>query len=237
MYKNQFISVIITAAGSGNRMNSNIPKLEIKIHNKPIINYTVEKLANVDIFDEIILVTSKELLEEYKSRFKIFKNLEVVLGGDSREESTFKGLKALSVKSEIVLCHDGARPFVKEETILDSIDSAILNGSGVACVKTKDTIKLVSKNKVELTPNREKLYLVQTPQTFKTTLILKAYNTLFNKVKTTDDSSFIEELGEEVYIIKGSYENIKITTKEDLLFAKMLLEEKWELELDMTFIS
>lgn len=225
MYKDKFISAIITAAGSGERMNSNIPKLEIKIQEKPIINYTLEKISNLDVFDEIILVTSKELVEEYKDRFKKNNILKIIEGGDSREESTFHGLKSLSENSDIVLCHDGARPFVRKKTLIDSIESAILYGSGIACVKTKDTIKLVNNNKVELTPNREKLYLVQTPQTFETKLIVDAYNKLYNKVKTTDDSSFLEKLGEEVYIVEGSYDNIKITTQEDLVFAKMLLEE------------
>lgn len=225
MYKDNFVSAIITAAGSGQRMNAGKPKLEIKIKDKPIINYTVDKFVNLEVFDEILIVTSSDLLEEYTNRFENIKNVKVVLGGSSREESTFNGLKSLDERSQIVVCHDGARPNVSEKTILDSIDSAIEFGSGIACVKSKDTIKLVKDHIVEFTPNRDNLYNVQTPQTFKTDLILKAYNSVFGKVKTTDDASFLEEINEKVHIVEGTYENIKITTKEDLLFAKMIMEE------------
>lgn len=226
MYKNKYISAIITAAGSGLRMGYDIPKLEIEINDKAIINYTVEKLSGLDIFDEIILVTSPELLEVYEKRFSYLSRLKVVEGGKSREESTLKGLNSLDKKSQIVVCHDGARPFVSRDTILKSIDSALVRGSGIAAVKVKDTIKLVDNNIVHITPNRDKLYNVQTPQTFKTDLIKKAYNEFYGKIEAKDDSYFLEIMDGEVYIVDGSYDNIKITTKEDLIFAKMLLEEK-----------
>ena len=132
----------------------------------------------------------------------------------------------MDAKSDLVVCHDGARPLVDPEIILKSLASASEFGSGIAAVKVKDTIKFAENNIVQMTPNRDKLYQVQTPQTFKTDLILKAYEDFFGKVSPTDDSSYLEFLDEKVHLVAGSYKNIKITTKEDLLFAKMLMEEK-----------
>lgn len=224
MYKNSFISAIITAAGSGTRMGKDIPKLEIKLLEKPIIDYTIENISKLKIFDEIILVTSENLMDEYSKRFANIKNLKVVLGGESREASTFNGLKSLNKKSEIVLCHDGARPFVTEEIIINSIESAIKWGSGVAGVKVKDTIKIVENGIATSTPPRENLYQIQTPQTFKKELILKAYNQFYEKISATDDAEFLEAMGANVHIIKGSYKNIKITTPEDLIIGKSIME-------------
>lgn len=225
MYKNSFIAAIITAAGSGTRMGKDIPKLEIKLLEKPIIDYTIENISKLKIFDEIILVTSENLMDEYSKRFANIKNLKVVLGGESREASTFNGLKSLNKKSEIVLCHDGARPFVTEEIIINSIESAIKWGSGVAGVKVKDTIKIVKNGIATSTPLRENLYQIQTPQTFKKELILKAYNQFYEKISATDDAGFLEAMGANVHIIKGSYKNIKITTPEDLIIGKSIMEE------------
>lgn len=226
MYKNTFISAIITAAGSGRRMGKDIPKLEIKLSGKPIIDYTVEKIYKLDIFDEIILVTSKRLIEEYSIRFEKMKNLKVVLGGNSREESTYNALKSLREKSEIVLCHDGARPLVSEDVIISSIESALEYGSGIAGVKAKDTIKIVENGVGISTPPRETLYQIQTPQTFSKELILDAYDTFFGKINSTDDAGFLEAMGKKVHISQGSYSNIKITTREDLAIAKVIMEEK-----------
>lgn len=224
MYKNKFISGIITAAGMGTRMESDIPKLEMKIFGRSIIDYTLEKFYNLDVFDEIILVSSKNLILEYKNRFSKLKNLKVILGGGSREESTYLGLKALNEISEIVVCHDGARPFVTKELILSSIESTMINGSGVTGVKVKDTIKTVEKNVVISTPPRDKLYQIQTPQTFKTELILSAYEKFFGKIPTTDDAGYLEAMGQKVFIVEGDYKNIKITTPEDMLIAKVIME-------------
>lgn len=226
VYKDKFISAVLTAAGSGSRMEAGFPKLEIILKDKAIIDHTVKKFVDLNIFDELILVTSKDLLSAYSKRFKRMKNLRVVLGGNSREESTFLGLKSLSEESDLVVCHDGARPFVSNATILASLDSALAYGSGIAAVKAKDTIKLAENNKVIENLDRSKVYHIQTPQTFKTPLILRAYEKYFGKIQATDDSSFIQALGEDIYLVDGTYENIKITTREDLYLGKLLMEEK-----------
>lgn len=228
MYKNKFISAIITAAGIGLRMSKEIPKLELELGGKPIIDLTVEKIYNTNVFDEIIVVTNAQLLDKYEKRFQKFDKLRVVLGGDSREESTYLGLKAINPNCEIVVCHDGARPFVGQETIINSIDSAIEFGSGVASVPVKDTIKMAKDGTVFSTLDRKFLYHIQTPQTFKFDVIKKAYDNYFGKISVTDDSGYLEALGEKVHLINGSYDNFKITTPEDLLMGKIILEEKWE---------
>lgn len=224
MYKDKFISGIITAAGMGMRMKAGIPKLELKIFDKAIVDYAVEKFYKLEIFDEIILVASKDLVAEYEKRFSKFENLKVILGGNSREESTYLGLKALNEFSEIVVCHDGARPFVSDEVIIKSINSAIEKGSGVAGVKVKDTIKIVENNFVLSTPPRNNLYQIQTPQSFQRELIVSAYDKYFGKIPTTDDAGYLEAIGEKVYIVQGDYKNIKITTPEDMIIAKAIME-------------
>lgn len=222
MYKDRFISAIITAAGNGSRMKSDIPKLELPIGDKKIIEITISNILKVNIFDEIIIATSENLFEIYKKRFESFKNIKIVLGGKTREESTFNAIKNLSENSEITLCHDGARPFVTEEIILNSIDSAIENSAAITVVPVKDTIKKIACEIVDSTPKRKDLYAVQTPQTFKTKVLKSAYEKFFDKILTTDDSRFVEELNVKVHTVLGSYENFKITTVEDYELAKII---------------
>ncbi len=225
MYKNKFISAIITAAGSGSRMGAGIPKLELEISGKSIIEITISKILSANIFDEIILVTSDELLHIYEERFSHIEILKIVKGGDSREESTYFGIKATYSNADIIFCHDGARPNVDMDLILKSVDAAIINGAAIVAVKAKDTIKYIDNGFVESTLDRNKLYQVQTPQVFKAELIRNAYNENFGNIVATDDSSFVEALGHKVSIVEGSYDNFKITTMIDYLLMKMLMEE------------
>lgn len=225
MYKDNFISAIITAAGTGSRMESDIPKLELKISNKTIIEITVSRLLETNVFDEIILVTSEELFELYEERFNNIPNLKVVLGGSSREESTYNGIKALNENSNIVVCHDGARPNIEPELVIKTIDAAMENGAAIVGVRVKDTIKVVNNMVVKSTPDRDTLYQIQTPQVFKVPHLKAAYSRGYNKIAATDDSSYIENLGIEVHMVEGSYDNFKITTWEDYVIMKALLEE------------
>lgn len=222
---NEFISAIITAGGSGTRMGADVPKLEIKIDGHTILEHTLSKFIDLKYIDEIIIVAPKELLAEYKTRYEDEK-IKVVEGGNSREESTFRGLCSISDRSTIVICHDGARPLVDERIIEDSIKSAIEFGSAVAAVKSKDTIKRADKTVIE-TLNRDELYNIQTPQTFKTEILKSAYKN-YKRFKVTDDASLVENLGKEVYLIEGSYKNIKVTTPDDLIIAKAFLENEKE---------
>lgn len=221
------ISVIITAAGSGTRMNSNISKQFIKIKGIPIIERTLKKFYNLNIIDEIILIIKEEEAEYYnKLKEKYHKKIKIVFGGNTREESTYNGLLATDEKSEIIICHDGVRPFVTEKIILDSVESMEYYNAVIVGVPVKDTVKSIKEdNTIAFTPARKYLYNAQTPQVFKRDLILNAYKKGFSEnIQVTDDSSLMEVIGEQVKIIPGSYSNIKITTKEDLIFGEIIAE-------------
>ncbi len=220
----KFISVIITAAGMGQRMNQGIPKLELELFGRRIVDLTLDQFTSLEFVDEIILVTSEELLEEYQNRYASIENLRVILGGSTREASTFEGLKALHPHSDYVICHDGARPFVNEKIITDALITAFEKDACIAAVPVKDTIKYVEDGQVKSTPSRKNLYAVQTPQVFKTELILQAYRKFLGKLPATDDAGFVEAFGHPVAVSEGSYQNIKITTPEDLFTGERILE-------------
>lgn len=220
-------TAIILSAGSGKRMNSNIAKQYLEIKDKAIIVYTIEKFLFQDI-DEVIVVTKKDDLEFFKKLIsgEQFKNIKLVIGGRERSESVFNALKDISEDTEIVIIHDGVRPFIKREVIKENINSAKKYGAVITAVKTKDTIKIVQDNKIKETPNRENLYMAQTPQTFRKDIIKRAYNEFKIDEKATDDSVLVENIGIDVHIVEGSYENIKITTKEDLIIAEAIINNE-----------
>lgn len=220
-------TAIILSAGSGKRMNSNIAKQYLEIKDKPIIVYTIEKFLFQDI-DEVIVVTKKDDLEFFEKLIsgEQFKNIKLVIGGRERSESVFNALKDISEDTEIVIIHDGVRPFIKREVIKENINSAKKYGAVITAVKTKDTIKIVQDNKIKETPNRENLYMAQTPQTFRKDIIKRAYNEFKIDEKATDDSVLVENIGIDVHIVEGSYENIKITTKEDLIIAEAIINNE-----------
>lgn len=228
-YKGKYITVIIPAAGLGKRMKSKVSKQFIEIKNKPILAYTLDKFQNADFIDEIVLVLREDEItytkENIIKKYKYTKVKNISEGGKERQNSVYNGLKKINELSDVVLIHDGARPFIKEETIKSSVDCAINNGACVVGVPVKDTIKIVNDdNVVSDTPDRSKLWSVQTPQAFKKEYIIKAYEeSIENNIVCTDDSMLVERLGIKVNMIHGDYENIKITTPEDIKFAKTLL--------------
>ncbi|WP_237037366.1 2-C-methyl-D-erythritol 4-phosphate cytidylyltransferase [Mediannikoviicoccus vaginalis] len=221
---NKGISVIITAAGSGTRMGTELPKQFLKLNNREIIHRTVGKFFHLSFVREIIIVVSEgeiercsEILKEYSSKLKFAK------GGDTREESTFNGLSQVSKTSEIVITHDGVRPFVKTDTIIGALKEVKENEAVVVCVPMKDTIKNAKAGYIAYTPNREELYNAQTPQIFYKDSLVKGYEKAFKEnIKVTDDSSLMEVIGQKVKIYIGEYDNIKITTKEDLIIGEIL---------------
>ena len=152
----------------------------------------------------------------------------MVVGGDTRQESVYNALKELSSNTDIVVIHDAVRPFVNEDMIIQSIDDANRYGSAIVAVPVKDTIKESDNDGfVMKTLDRRKLWAIQTPQTFKYDLIMKAH--LYardNNIQATDDAFLVEQIGHKVKLIMGSYENIKITTPDDLAVAKAILESR-----------
>lgn len=221
-----FTSAIVLAAGIGSRFKSATSKALAKIAKTPIITFSLRSLNNHPLINDIIVVCNSSnrpaILEEI-SRLSLDKVTKVILGGKLRQDSVRCGLKALDSNTDIVLIHDGVRPFIDASHVSDLIKKASMSGAAISAVSVKATIKL-SDNKliVRKTLDREKLWEVHTPQVFKKELILKAYSK-FGKEQVTDDSSLIEKLGVKVSIVCGSYSNIKITTPEDIAIAQAIL--------------
>ena len=222
--------VVIVAAGSGSRMKRDINKQFIKLDGKEIIAYTIEKFyKSEDIGDIVIVIKENEekyFIENIINKYG-FDNIKLAYGGKERQDSVYNGIKKLNSNCEIVLIHDGARPFVNEYIIKNSIKEAKENNAVVVGVPVKDTIKVVdSDGNIVDTPNRSLLWSVQTPQSFKYEIITKAYEYAYsNDYYGTDDAMLVEHIGYNVKMIQGSYDNIKITTEEDLHFGIQILNK------------
>lgn len=221
--------VVIVAAGTGSRMKKDINKQFIKLKNKEIVAHTIEKFYNSENIDDMVVVIREDEEEYFNKNIKEkygFTNIKVAHGGNERQDSVFNGIKMLKKECDVVLIHDGARPFVTEDIIKRSINKANEHNAIVVGVKVKDTIKVVSDNgNIVDTPNRSYLWSVQTPQVFKYDIITKAYEDAYNNnYYGTDDAMLVERIGYNVKMIEGSYNNIKITTQEDLEFGEQILK-------------
>ena len=208
---------IIVAGGTGTRMNSKVPKQFLIVDDEPIIVKTFRKFRQAIPEIHLIIVLPNEQMarwEELSKQYSFIIEAEVVSGGATRTDSVAAGLD--KIKSEgLVAIHDAVRPYVDLETILASFNSAEKNGSGVAAVPMKDSIRELFPGKKSKARNRNNFVLVQTPQTFDVMKLKKAYS-LIQDATFTDDASVFENAGEEVFLVEGSYSNIKITTPDDL---------------------
>ncbi len=224
-------TAIVLAAGSGKRMNSEVHKQYLLIKEKPVLYYSLKAFEDSQI-DEIILVVGageveyckKEIIEKYG----FLKVRAIVEGGKERYHSVYEGLKAAK-ETDYALIHDGARPFVTQEIISRTIEAVCKYQACVVGMPVKDTIKIVDiDNYAKETPNRSSVWQVQTPQAFSYPLIFEAYTRILEAEDTTitDDAMVIERMtAQKVRLIEGSYQNIKITTPEDLLIAETYLKE------------
>lgn len=234
-YKGNYISVVIVAAGLGRRMKSNINKQYLLLKEKPIVAHTIEKFENNKYVDEIILVTKDDEKEYCRinvvEKYNYKKIKTIVSGGSQRQDSVYNGLKLCNDKTRVVLIHDGVRPFIKTEEINEIIKETLRSDACVIGVKVKDTIKIINdKNEIIDTPNRENLWAVHTPQGFSYRLILEAHKKSQSQGWiVTDDSMLVERLGRKVTMIEGSYENIKITSPEDLYIAESILDREMKI--------
>lgn len=233
MYKGNYVSVIIAAAGMSNRMGSKINKQFIVIDNKPILAHTIEKFEQCRYIDEIIVVTKENEVDycrkEIVRKYGFKKVSSIIKGGKERQDSVYNGIMALNEKVDIILTHDGARPFVRQESIIKGIKGAYELGACVIGVPLKDTIKVVDDSDiVHHTPNRSLLWAAQTPQCFKARLLKEGYEYAISEgILGTDDSSLVEKKGHPVTMLMGSYDNIKITTPEDLIVAELIAAGKY----------
>ena len=230
MYKDYYVSVIVAAAGMSNRMGAKINKQFIDIDNKPILAHTLNKFEESTYIDEIILISKEEEVEycrkEIVKKYAFKKVTKIIRGGKERQDSIYNGILALDERCNIVLTHDGARPFVRGQNIIDGIEGVIKHDACVIGVPVKDTIKVIDdQSDVHHTPKRSMLWAAQTPQCFWRTILQKGYEYAIDEgIVGTDDSSLVEKVGYKVKMIMGNYDNIKITTPEDLIIAESLLK-------------
>jgi 2-C-methyl-D-erythritol 4-phosphate cytidylyltransferase len=220
---------IIVSAGKGQRFMEGRKKQFFLLADKPILTHTLDKFENCPLIDSILLVVGQEdmdyCLKEIIEKNRYRKISQIVPGGKRRQDSVKNGMDALSRDANIVVIHDGVRPFVTREMIEDSIHSAQRFGAVVMAMPVKETIKMADADGTVLkTLDRESLWQIQTPQTFQAHVIKEAYQKATeNGFVGTDDASLVERLGMKVHILPGSYTNIKITTPEDLILANLFL--------------
>lgn len=224
-------TAIVLAAGQGKRMKSKIQKQFLLLKEKPVLYYSLSCFEKSREIDEIIIVTGIDSIEYVKKEivehFEFQKVKAVVAGGKERYDSVYEGLMACK-NCDYVFIHDGARPFVTEEMIKRGKQSVLVHGACVLGMPSKDTVKIVDKDGiVESTPKRELVWNVQTPQIFSYAKIWEAYQKAKQEGMQgiTDDAMVMEQYGSlKVKLEEGSYDNIKITTPEDILLAEKILE-------------
>lgn len=229
-------TAIVLAAGEGKRMNSKVHKQYLLLQGKPVLYYALNCFEK-SFVDEIILVTGKDEIEYCQEsivkKYGFQKVSAVVPGGKERYHSVYEGLK--KAQGEYVFIHDGARPLVTEEILRRTYQCVRKEGACVAAVPAKDTIKVSDENGyVSATPNRKFLWNIQTPQVFRREWIRQAYESMLASemehegggTSVTDDAMVLETFtGHPVKLVEGSYQNIKITTPEDLKIAEIFLPE------------
>ncbi len=223
------IGVVLVAAGSGKRMGATRNKLWLPLADKPIMQHTVELFVAHPHVSEIVLVVSEiDLTEAKKLTRRMDSKISIALGGAERQDSVRAGLANLSEECDYVLVHDAARPFITALQITELIKKVQIEQATIIAVPVKDTVKVVSPaGLVEATPARESLWAVQTPQAFRLSLLREAHEQALQAGKIgTDDAMLVEWLGHPVTIMMGSYENIKITTPEDLWIGEEILRKR-----------
>lgn len=221
------ITLILAAAGIGKRMGLDYPKQFFEYNGKPLFVFPLETAEKSSLIDEIIIVTNEnniDLVKKQCNKYNIKKVKKILAGGKERQNSIYNALKE-DEGSTYILVQDGVRPFMKEKYIemtCAALDNDKTLAGAVIGVPVKDTIKVIGLDgEILATPNRAGLISVHTPQTFRKDILKKAYKKAEDeKFLGTDDSSLVERTGEKVKVITGDYDNIKITTLEDLLSLK-----------------
>ena len=235
------VTAVILAGGRGKRMNSDIPKQYLMIRDRPVLYYSLKAFSEHPMVEHIVLVTGagdeEYCRKEIVGRYRVEKVSAIVPGGAERYDSVQNGLKAVSeissdgsAESTIVMIHDGARPCVTREIIDRAIEGATRYGACVSAMPVKDTIKIADEEGfAESTPDRNRLWLIQTPQSFDLELILRAYEAFRRDPEqfATDDAMLVERYTDKhVKLVFGDYRNIKITTPEDLIPAEAFLSRE-----------
>ncbi|KIL52316.1 2-C-methyl-D-erythritol 4-phosphate cytidylyltransferase [Jeotgalibacillus soli] len=223
--------VIIPAAGQGKRMGANRNKLLLEVDGRPIIVHTLKVFEQDENCRGILLAIHPDdhlVLLELFDQYNIRKVTAMVEGGKERQQSVYYALKQ-ALPNGVVLVHDGARPFIQQNTINELVSVAKETGAAIAAVPVKDTIKTVKQGLVDKTIERSSLWSVQTPQAFRHSLLMEAYEQAESSAFLgTDDASLVEEMGKKIQVVEADYDNIKLTTKEDLIFAEAIIRKRKE---------
>ncbi len=224
------VAAIVPSAGSGSRMRSKSEKPFIKLHGREIILYSLIALERSNLISEIVIPASKKSIPKIEKLIKregLKKVKEVVSGSSSRAGSVRKGILSISADIDFVFVHDCARPFLTASMIRVSLDAAKRYGASLCAVRVKSTIKEADKNKfIKKTLKRCLLWEAQTPQVFERELLVDAYKKLRKSYNHfTDDTALLEAIGRRIKIVEGSYNNIKITTPEDMFIAEAILKD------------
>ena len=230
VYKGPYCACIVAAAGSSTRMGG-LDKLMAPLDGQPVILRTLRALNDSPCIQEILVVTRSELLVDIGALCRdagLHKVTQVLLGGESRLESVYKGVNQVSSKAKLIAVHDGARPLVSQAVIADAVHGAQRFPAAAPAVEVKDTVKEMEGDLVTATPDRSKLRAIQTPQVFDADLLKAALQkAMEDKMEVTDDCAAVERLGATVLLTVGDERNIKITTPTDLAVAEALLAQ-WE---------
>jgi len=220
------VGAIIPAAGRGKRIGASVPKQFLEIQGKPLLHHTLMVFASCKLIDYVVLVMPRadvdEMGEDWLNKYQILR--KVVVGGEQRQDSVYNGFSSLEKGTDIVVVHDGVRPFTTPQMITATVEAAQQHGAAITAIPVSDTVKQAADGFVKQTVSRDGLWRVQTPQAFQYGLLQQA----FKKAKKdsyygTDEGSLVEYLGERVKIVPGSELNIKITRKEDLVLGESLL--------------
>ena len=227
-------SAVVLAAGKGSRMGTELPKQFLMIGGKPVIWYSLNCFQKSELIDEIILTAGKDWIgyceDEIVGKYGLSKIRCVIEGGENRYDSVYNGLLACT-EPDFVMIHDGARPFIMEDILARGLEGARKTGACVVGMPSKDTVKISDEEGfVRETPERSNVWIIQTPQIFRYTLIREAFDKLKNGsgfAGITDDAMVVERaMDTKIALAEGSYENFKITTPEDLILAERILKRR-----------
>lgn len=224
------VIAVIPAAGAGTRLGGSTRKQFLQLKGKPIVIHTLQQFEHCADVDEVAVAVPESAIvdmEALVSRYRLHKVSKVIVGGEHRQESVRRVLKTLRLRaSDILLVHDGVRPFITPARISMAIAGAREHDAAVLAVQPKDTIRRSSGGGFfDTTLDRTALWMVQTPQAFKASLLIRAHEKAAKEgFSSTDDAALVERLGVRARIVEGSYDNIKITTPEDLELALLIYE-------------
>ncbi|HLE32582.1 MAG TPA: 2-C-methyl-D-erythritol 4-phosphate cytidylyltransferase [Bacteroidota bacterium] len=226
------VYAVIPAAGIGSRLGGATPKQFLRLEEKPILIHTVQRFESSPDVDEIALAVAEESIaeaEQLVTRYRLNKVSKIVAGGEKRQDSVHNIVRRLDFQAnDLILVHDGVRPFIHPAKITELVQACRDHDAAVLAVQPKDTMRRSNGGEFfDQTLDRSALWLIQTPQAFKASVLLRALEKASKeRFYSTDEAALVERLGVKIKIVEGSYDNIKITTKEDLELG-MLILQRW----------